>query len=428
MEGRSSKRPLDDEDVAITVEDEEVCNDDESFSRTLVGKIWTESPYNIRAFKQTMTQAWRSRNPIEIQDLNKNLYLFKFATKKEAELVYRNGPWSFDRNLLILNKISGNEQPSELAMDHVSFWVRVYDLPLKLRSEGIAKKLGNTVGTFEEMDFKDINRMGKFLRMRVSVDLKKPLKRGTKLNFQGKEIWVDYKYERLPNFCFACGRIGHQMRDCEDIEDHDEVQYSELEEKQQAFSPWLRASPLPKMSYEVKKESSSSNCSKSLFPSTSTSKGQNSGTAKEMDEEVEQQRVSDDQHSQQKTTKGNMSKDAEGDTSKQQNVQKEVEVVAESLGAVVISAQAKIGEGTQTVKEGKERKWVRRKVTKPKPQKNAKTIGKIGKRSLVDVMVTDGTMEALRGGEKKIRGDVELKDCVASTDKVVLDDQHHREL
>ncbi|PNX56493.1 hypothetical protein L195_g058232, partial [Trifolium pratense] len=141
------------------------------------------------------------------------------------------------------------------------------------------------------------------------------------------------------------------------------------------------------MSYEVKKESSSSNCSKSLFPSTSTSKGQNSGTAKEMDEEVEQQRVSDDQHSQQKTTKG----------------------------AVAISAQAKIGEGTQTVKEGKERKWVRRKVTKPKPQKNAKTIGKIGKRSLVDVMVTDGTMEALRGGEKKIRGDVELKDCVAST-------------
>jgi hypothetical protein len=154
MEGRSSKRPVEDEDEAITVEEDEICQDDESFSRTLVGKIWTDSPYNIRAFKQTMIQAWRSRNPIEIQDLNKNLFLFKFATKKEVELVCKNGPWSFDRNLLILNKISGNEQPSELAMDRASFWVRVYDLPLKLRTEGMAKKLGNNIGNFEEMDMK----------------------------------------------------------------------------------------------------------------------------------------------------------------------------------------------------------------------------------------------------------------------------------
>jgi hypothetical protein len=277
------------------------------------------------------------------------------------------------------------------------------------------------------MDMKESNRMGKFLRIRVSVDLTKPLKRGSKLNFQGKEIWVDYKYERLPNFCFACGRIGHQMRDCEDIEDHDEVQYSELEEKQQAFGPWLRVSPLPKMSYEVKKESSSSNCSKSLFPSNSNNKGQNSGTAKEMDEEVEQQKVSDDQQTQQKTTEGNKSKDAEGVASKQQNVQKEVEVVAESLGAVIISTKSKIKEGTQPVKEGKGRKWVRHKGTKPKPQKNTKVVGKSGKRSLVDVVVTDGTMEALRGGEKKIRGDVVMEDCAASTGTVVLDDQHRRE-
>ncbi|PNX69173.1 hypothetical protein L195_g064315, partial [Trifolium pratense] len=54
MEGRSSKRPVDDEDEAITVEEDEMCKDDESFFRTLVGKIWTENPYNIRAFKQTM--------------------------------------------------------------------------------------------------------------------------------------------------------------------------------------------------------------------------------------------------------------------------------------------------------------------------------------------------------------------------------------
>ncbi|XP_024629915.1 uncharacterized protein [Medicago truncatula] len=288
MEGNESKRPIDDDDEAIPIGADEMCNDDEIFSRTLVGKLWIETPYNTRAFKQTILQAWRARNPVEIQDLNKNLFLFKFTSKREADLVCNNGPWSFDRNILVLNRISGTEQPSELAMNRSSFWVKVYDLPLKLRSEAMTQKLGNILGVFEEMDMKEINRMGKFLRIKTSLDLTKLLKRGSKLHFQGKDIWVDYKYERLPNFCFVCGRIGHQMRDCEDIEDHDQEGCSEVEEKDQAFDPWLRASPLPKITFEVSKESGSSGCSKNLFPAQSISKGQNSGTAMEKDEEVEQ--------------------------------------------------------------------------------------------------------------------------------------------
>ncbi|MCI98299.1 hypothetical protein A2U01_0119602, partial [Trifolium medium] len=36
MERSRSKRPVDEEDEAIPVEADEMCNDDESFSRTLV--------------------------------------------------------------------------------------------------------------------------------------------------------------------------------------------------------------------------------------------------------------------------------------------------------------------------------------------------------------------------------------------------------
>jgi hypothetical protein len=125
----SSKRPIEEEDKAIMVDEDEICNDNESYSRTLVGKIWTGSPYNIRDFKQTITQAWRYRNHVDIQDLTKNLLLFKFTTKKEANHVYKNGPWSFDRNLIILNRISENEQPSELEMNKVSFWFRFMTYP-----------------------------------------------------------------------------------------------------------------------------------------------------------------------------------------------------------------------------------------------------------------------------------------------------------
>ena len=90
--------------VDLTKEEEEEGVDagevetfgDELFANSLVGKLWTDNPFNARIFKQVITQAWRLKNHVEVQDPNKNLFLFRFATKRDAELVLKNGPWSFD--------------------------------------------------------------------------------------------------------------------------------------------------------------------------------------------------------------------------------------------------------------------------------------------------------------------------------------------
>jgi hypothetical protein len=80
------------------------------------------------------------------------------------------------------------------------------------------------------------------------------------------------------------------------------------------------------------------------------------------------------------------------------------------------------------IKEVKGRKWVRQKGSKTKKRPSAKALEiELGKRSLVDVTITDGTMEAIRRGEKKKRGDVVMEDCVVSSGTVVLEDQHRRE-
>jgi len=30
-----------------------------------------------------------------------------------------------------------------------------------------------------------------------------------------KEVWVSFKYERLPNICYWCGCFNHDDKDCE---------------------------------------------------------------------------------------------------------------------------------------------------------------------------------------------------------------------
>lgn len=52
------------------------------------------------------------------------------------------------------------------------------------------------------------------IKLLVEVDLLKPLMQGTKLRFKQSEIWVQFKYEQLPIFCFHCGCVGYNERVC----------------------------------------------------------------------------------------------------------------------------------------------------------------------------------------------------------------------
>lgn len=62
----------------------------------------------------------------------------------------------------------------------------------------------------------DVEGVGcdKYLRVRVSLDIPKPLPRGKMIRTEGKQRWIEFKYERLLLFCFQCGAIKHVERIC----------------------------------------------------------------------------------------------------------------------------------------------------------------------------------------------------------------------
>ena len=56
---------------------------------------------------------------------------------------------------------------------------------------------------------------GVFLRVRVNIDITKPLMQGEMIQIDDLEAsWVTFKYEQLPIFCYSCGILGHQDREC----------------------------------------------------------------------------------------------------------------------------------------------------------------------------------------------------------------------
>ena len=82
-------------------------------------------------------------------------------------------------------------------------WVQLYNLPIGLPTS-IAKSIVFEVGTvIESILREELYEGSNFLRIRVGVDATKPLCRGRRITLRsGKESWVSFKYERLPNICF----------------------------------------------------------------------------------------------------------------------------------------------------------------------------------------------------------------------------------
>lgn len=230
---------------------------------------------------------------------------------------------------------------------------------------------------------------------------------------------MDFKYERLPNFCFACGRIGHPLKECDKVEDKDDGRYQDLDAKDQSYGPWLRASPLPKQVLDFKCESSSGTCSRNLFISTSNSKCRNSEREKKDEEEVNQavkgvEMVVEKTRIEIKNLVVN----------KEQNI-KDIEGVVESLGTVAISTTFDVGVKGTNQKSVSGGTWTQqKKPRKAKNQDGGKGKKESGKRQLVEVVISEGNIEDIRGGEKKFKGDVVMEDQSNKNEEVVLVDQH----
>lgn len=63
-----------------------------------------------------------------------------------------NGPWTFDKSLLVLEVPRSNQRTTELSFKKVPFWIMLINLPMGFRNELAVGKIGKELGDFIEMD------------------------------------------------------------------------------------------------------------------------------------------------------------------------------------------------------------------------------------------------------------------------------------
>jgi hypothetical protein len=178
----------------------------------LVGRVISLRPTSKSTVTFNIETAWHFLSSVSIEETDvKNTFLFTFENHQDMIRVLELSPWNIRGHPLILKYWDPGMTLSELDFSCGEYWIQVHELPLELMTSQNAEILGGQLGTLLEIEA--FRR--EFLRIKVLIPLHQPLVSGFLQERQGKSpTWVKLKYERLSEFCFNCGRLGHIKRFC----------------------------------------------------------------------------------------------------------------------------------------------------------------------------------------------------------------------
>ncbi|KAF4395203.1 hypothetical protein F8388_001590 [Cannabis sativa] len=160
-----------------------------------------------------------SLNPGEVdepQESNKVL-LGKIISRREDALnVLARRPWFVCGALMVLMPWPAWLTPSEIRFDKTPIWVSVDSIPPFYWNLSNLKEIAAKASPVYELPNGVEDAVGmSTLRFRATIDLNKPLFSGFFLRRQKlKDLWLQYRYDKLPKLCFKCGILTHDQSTC----------------------------------------------------------------------------------------------------------------------------------------------------------------------------------------------------------------------
>nr|XP_023871973.1 uncharacterized protein LOC111984577 [Quercus suber] len=188
----------------------------------LVMQILTQRTIVLDAFRKHLKMLWRLNRGLLISKIEEELFLVEFGDGRDKKRILEMCPWSYEKQLILLQEFEGERVPKEITIKWTPFWVQIYNLPLMGMTREIGMEIGEKVGMVLDEDVPGKgSSIGKISTCEGPVNATKKLARGKKVTVEGREIkWAFFKYELLPNFCYQCGRLDHGVKDCTDKNKH----------------------------------------------------------------------------------------------------------------------------------------------------------------------------------------------------------------
>ncbi|KAL0428199.1 UNVERIFIED_CONTAM: hypothetical protein Slati_2994700 [Sesamum latifolium] len=157
----------------------------------IVGRLVFSKSFHPGALHTTLKTAFNPVRGIEFKLLDDERFLIKFFYILDHNRVLERRPWAYDNNLLVLAPVEAEDDPQSVDLSHCDFHVHIHGLPLGKMTKEVASFISNKLGQFKEVDLDSKGDVwGASIRIRVSLDITKPLKRALKIRTVLGDDWL----------------------------------------------------------------------------------------------------------------------------------------------------------------------------------------------------------------------------------------------
>ncbi|KAJ8763733.1 hypothetical protein K2173_003515 [Erythroxylum novogranatense] len=148
---------------------------------------------------------------MKVVDLKHDYFLVHFLEEDDYLHALTVGPWTIYGQTLSEQQWVPTFSTTQGLVNRAVMWVQFPDLLIAWYHLEIITTLGNTIEKIVKIDEPTLQKQrGQYARLTIDLDLNSPLKTNVDLD----EEVVQVMYEGLPQLCFTCGRVGHEVSTC----------------------------------------------------------------------------------------------------------------------------------------------------------------------------------------------------------------------
>ncbi|KAM6587906.1 hypothetical protein CsatA_010511 [Cannabis sativa] len=203
------------DDITFALNPGEVDEPEEA-NQVLVGKIISRYRLGKAAIQGSLKLSWSAISGWKWKEIEGGLIQFTFAKREDAMNVLARRPWFVCGALIVIMPWPAWLTPAEIRFDKTPLWVKIESIPPFYWNLSNLKEMASRASPVYDLPpgIEDAIGMSS-LRFRATIYLNKPIFSGFFLRRQKlKDLWIQYKYERLPKLCFKCGLLTHDQSIC----------------------------------------------------------------------------------------------------------------------------------------------------------------------------------------------------------------------
>jgi hypothetical protein len=153
-----------------------------------VGKVLAEKLVNAEGLAQALGKIWCPIKGVTCKDWGRIFFLFTFHQASGKRRALEDGPWMFGKDLVVMMELDEAKAIEDLEFVYIPIWVRVMKLPFGMMNKVTGEAIGEQMGSFMTMDLdEDGTARGRYLRIKVFLDIRKPLMRGVTVCVGGRK-------------------------------------------------------------------------------------------------------------------------------------------------------------------------------------------------------------------------------------------------